>query len=688
MLLFKQQFRILAALFSLLLGFQTISAQTLINTKLGGEQNDVANGAVQTPLGDYVMAGYTYSKSVGKADLWVTRIDRNGVKVWEKTLGGPGHDIASDIFLTKEGDFMISGFTTEIPSNVNKAWIVRLDPKGNVKWEQKIGTGKGDKFNGIAQTIDGGFVATGMTRSFSKDNKSKDDVLVVKFDANGRQMWMKTFGGESDDVGNAITVCKTGGMVVVGLTKDKVTSDANMYVIKIDDSGKEVWSKTFGGEKNDEAKSVVELVESKIAVAGWTASKGNGKLDGEVLMLNRDGSLIWDKTYGRSGTDAFARIVKATDGTLATTGYTVPYSATESGLWVVNMDLKGDVIWEKNTTNDKDEIGYAIVPLKEGGFFVAGSTTNETAGGTDMWGLTMTSRGSFKNTQPTSLANNTPKPTPPVVTPPVTTPKPTKPSTPEDMKNMMKPNLYILAVGVSEYSDNKYNLTFAHSDADSIAEMFGTMKGKLFNKVQMRKLLNEDATLVNIKTAISWLESEATQKDMVVMFFSSHGALDNKGNLYLLPYDFSPVSLFATALNIKDITNGINGTPCKKLIFMDACHSGQSGTDLLEFAAIKDVSVDDIVKEISNAEPGICIMTSSSGKEYSYEKKSWGHGAFSKAILEGCMQGKADYNQNSAIDLNELDLYVSERVKDLTGGKQHPFTPIKLFGNIPIFYLK
>lgn len=665
--------------------FKNASAQTLINTKLGGAQNDVANGAVQTALGDYVMAGYTYSKSVGKADLWVTRIDRNGDKVWEKTLGGPGHDIASDIFLTKEGDFMLAGFTTEIPSNVNKAWLIRIDPKGNVKWEQKIGTGKGDKFNGIAQTIDGGFVATGMTRSFSKDNKSKDDILVVKFDANGKQLWMKTFGGEGDDVGNAITVCKTGGMVVVGMTKDKLSTDANMYVVKIDDSGREVWAKTFGGEKNDEAKSVVELVESKIAVAGWTASKGNGKLDGEVLMLNRDGSLVWDKTYGRSGTDAFARIIKAADGTLATTGYTVPYSATESGLWVVNMDLKGDVIWEKNTTNDKDEVGYAIVPLKEGGFFVAGSTTNETAGGTDMWGITMTSRGSFKNTPPATLAANKPKPTPP---PAVTPTKPSKPASAEDVKNMLKPNLYILTVGVSEYSDNKYNLTFAHSDADSIAEMFGTMKGKLFNKVEMRKLLNDDATLVNIKTAISWLESEATQKDMVVMFFSSHGALDNKGNLYLLPYDFSPVSLFATALNIKDITNGINGTPCKKLIFMDACHSGQSGTDLLEFAAIKDVSVDDIVKEISNAEPGICIMTSSSGKEYSYEKKSWGHGAFTKAILEGCMQGKADYNQNSAIDLNELDLYVSERVKELTGGKQHPFTPIKLFGNIPIFYLK
>jgi uncharacterized caspase-like protein len=170
------------------------------------------------------------------------------------------------------------------------------------------------------------------------------------------------------------------------------------------------------------------------------------------------------------------------------------------------------------------------------------------------------------------------------------------------------------------------------------------------------------------------------------MYFSSHGALDNKGNLYILPHDFSPVSLFATALNIKDITSGVNGTPCKKLIFMDACHSGEAGADMLEFASIKDAGIDEVARQISDAEPGVTIMTSSTGKEYSYERTSWGHGAFSKAILEG-LKGLADYNHDKVIVFNELNLYVSERVKELTKGKQHPFTPLNLFGNIPVFSL-
>ena len=80
-------------------------------------------------------------------------------------------------------------------------------------------------------------------------------------------------------------------------------------------------------------------------------------------------------------------------------------------------------------------------------------------------------------------------------------------------------------------------------------------------------------------------------------------------------------------------------------------------------------------------------MTSSSGREYSYENPRWGHGAFTKAILEG-LDGGADFNKNSVIHLTELELFVSERVKELTGGRQHPYTPIKLSGNIPLYLVE
>ena len=87
-----------------------------------------------------------------------------------------------------------------------------------------------------------------------------------------------------------------------------------------------------------------------------------------------------------------------------------------------------------------------------------------------------------------------------------------------------------------------------------------------------------------------------------------------------------------------------------------------------------------------DATAGVTVMTSSSGNEFSYENPRWGHGAFSKAILEG-LNGSADFNNDRTISLLELNLFVTERVKELTNGRQHPFTPINLFGDVPLFVL-
>lgn len=256
-----------------------------------------------------------------------------------------------------------------------------------------------------------------------------------------------------------------------------------------------------------------------------------------------------------------------------------------------------------------------------------------------------------------------------------------------DAEPWFKPNLYVLAIGVSDYQHEPINLAFAHTDAKTIGERFAQLEGSLYREVHLKSLTNQQATLANIKAGIAWLEREATQMDMILVFVSSHGALDHKGNLYLMPHDVKSDQLFATGLNIDALTKGMNGVPCKKLILLDACHSGQSGHDLLAYATPKAANVNQAVEELINKEPGITVMTSSSGNEFSYENPLWGHGAFTKAILEG-LDGSADYNRDQLINLFELNLFVTQRVKDLTGGRQHPFTPINLFGDIPVYVVE
>jgi uncharacterized caspase-like protein len=85
------------------------------------------------------------------------------------------------------------------------------------------------------------------------------------------------------------------------------------------------------------------------------------------------------------------------------------------------------------------------------------------------------------------------------------------------------------------------------------------------------------------------------------------------------------------------------------------------------------VVVSAVVNELASAENGAVVFSSATGRQYSLENREWGNGAFTKGVVEG-LRGKADYTATGRITLNMLDLYVSERVKELTQGKQTPTT--------------
>ena len=83
------------------------------------------------------------------------------------------------------------------------------------------------------------------------------------------------------------------------------------------------------------------------------------------------------------------------------------------------------------------------------------------------------------------------------------------------------------------------------------------------------------------------------------------------------------------------------------------------------------VDVDRVANDLSSAENGVVVFASSTGMQLSLERADWGNGAFTKALLEG-LEGEADYTEDGAITVNELELYIAERVKVLTGGEQTP----------------
>lgn len=232
---------------------------------------------------------------------------------------------------------------------------------------------------------------------------------------------------------------------------------------------------------------------------------------------------------------------------------------------------------------------------------------------------------------------------------------------------VVKPKLYILAIGVSNYKDPSLKLQFAHKDAEDFVKTMRTQKGKLYEDVKVKLLINESATKDEILDGLEWLQRETTSKDVAMLFIAGHGINDNAGIYYFLPQNADLEKLKRTGVSFSDIKNTVSSIAGKVAMFVDTCHSG----GVMGKRAVTDIT--GVINELTSAENGVVVFASSTGRQYSLEDPAWGNGAFTKAVVEG-IKGKADFLRKGKITVNMLDAYIAERVKELTSGRQTPVT--------------
>ncbi|QTA78066.1 WD40-repeat-containing [Desulfonema limicola] len=251
----------------------------------------------------------------------------------------------------------------------------------------------------------------------------------------------------------------------------------------------------------------------------------------------------------------------------------------------------------------------------------------------------------------------------------------------QTQEDIYKPDIYVLAIGVSKYANPAYNLNVAHKDAEAIAQTFSAQEGRLYRKAQIKLLTNQNATADNILDGLDWILKESTQKDVSVIFLAGHGENDDASNYYFIPHDGDVKSLRRTSVKWFDFQDVVSRLPSKTLMMVDTCRSGNiTGTRRRGAGDLTEA-----LRELIQASPGLIVMTASTGRESSIEKPEWGHGAFTKALVEGLRDFKADSNQNGSLEIMELNNYVTDRVKQLTKGAQHTTTEIpKIMPNFPI----
>jgi hypothetical protein len=145
----------------------------------GGE--DIANSIIQSSDGGYVVAGYTASFGAGGSDFYVVKLDSSGNAEWTKTIGGGSWDEARSIIQSSDGGYVVAGYTQSFGAG-GDMYVVKLDSSGNVVWTRTIGGSSNEVANSIIQSRDGGYVVAGYTRSFGAGSF---DIYVVKLDSSG-----------------------------------------------------------------------------------------------------------------------------------------------------------------------------------------------------------------------------------------------------------------------------------------------------------------------------------------------------------------------------------------------------------------------------------------------------------------------------------------------------------------------
>ncbi len=230
------------------------------------------------------------------------------------------------------------------------------------------------------------------------------------------------------------------------------------------------------------------------------------------------------------------------------------------------------------------------------------------------------------------------------------------------------PRSYALVVGISKYKNLPAKAQLQYPDRDA-ADMYSTLiseKAGQFPAEGVHELINEHATLANLKQELeTWLPSVTGPNDRVFIYFAGHGFISG-GKAYLAPYDVDPTKVASTAYPMDElgqvIGNRIHGK--WKVLLTDACHSG---------AITPEDDTAQVNKSLLDLNSSMFSLTASRDREQSFESSQWGggHGIFTYYVIQG-LQGEADTSGDGVVTADELAEYVHTNVRLATHMLQNP----------------
>jgi hypothetical protein len=356
----------------------------------GGTGTDEGNFVQQTIDGGYIATGVTTSFGEGDWNIWLVKVDPLGSEQWSRSFGAGRYEGGEALQVTVDGGYIIVGATLSAEPQDYDIRLIKTNGNGRQLWTRTYGGTGWDWGHSVRQTADEGFIITGWTDSRGAGG---GDLWLIKTDADGETTWARTYGGLENDYGNWVQPTDDGGYIVTGATSSSSVGNDDLWLIKTNATGEPLWMRTFGSEGYDEGHYVHVTSEGSYVVVGSTTSGSDRGSDVWLIKLDSNGRAAWTRTYGGDEWEWGNAVSETDDGGFIIIGTTLSYGAGASDLWLIKTDADGNEEWTRTYGGHDLDFGLSVEPTEDGGFILTGRTFSFGAGRSDMWLIKTDSEG-------------------------------------------------------------------------------------------------------------------------------------------------------------------------------------------------------------------------------------------------------------------------------------------------------
>ena len=354
---------------------------TLWTHTYGGIDNDHGEAINPTIDGGYIITGDATPLGSDNREVMLLKINFLGNEEWNQTFGAGGDDKGFSVQQTADGGYIIVATTNSYGNGDYDVWLIKTDQLGNEEWNQTFGGSAQDQGFSVKQTADGGFIVTGTTLSFGVNG----DLWLIKTDSQGNEEWNRTFGGNGSESGESVQELAEGGYIITGHTSSFGNGGVDVWLIKTDALGLEVWSQTFGGSFWDSAYSTQETESGGFIIVGGTDSFGSGGNDVWLIKTDSQGDEEWNQTFGGSEWETGFSVQETVNGGYIITGGTTSFGNGDRDVWLIKTNPMGEEEWNQTFGGELYDVGNSVKQTVDGGYILIGSTLSFGSGGWDAW---------------------------------------------------------------------------------------------------------------------------------------------------------------------------------------------------------------------------------------------------------------------------------------------------------------